>query len=80
MLFMLLFIFISLLSFFCCSCPPLPQLHTHNSKHIHKDQNKKTKPKEQRDDQKPQIKTPKNNYEREKGGEKGMKGKAGDRG
>jgi hypothetical protein len=40
----------SRLFFFCCSCPPLPQLYTHNSKNIHKDQKNKTKPKEQRDD------------------------------
>jgi hypothetical protein len=47
LLLMLLFLFISLI-LFCCSYPPLSQLHTYNLKHTRKDIRKKGK-KKQRD-------------------------------
>jgi hypothetical protein len=43
LLMLLFFLFVSPLLLFCCSYPPLPQLHTQSSKHKHKDKRKKGK-------------------------------------
>jgi hypothetical protein len=64
-----------LLLLFSSSTTPHTQLKTYTQR-----PKKENKTKRAKRWQKPQIKTPKKIYEWEKGGERGMKGKAGGRG